>query len=68
MIVMVLPLFFFEQKKYRKGFIDVAKIKCVEIVKNDEGVVPCQNKYPFQVSWHDFLPPNNSGVLVMLTI
>ncbi|XP_032708100.1 tyrosine-protein kinase Tec isoform X3 [Lontra canadensis] len=37
------------EKKYRKGFIDVAKIKCVEIVKNDEGVIPCQNKYPFQV-------------------
>uniref|UniRef100_A0A452R183 Tyrosine-protein kinase n=1 Tax=Ursus americanus TaxID=9643 RepID=A0A452R183_URSAM len=37
------------EKKYRKGFIDVSKIKCVEIVKNDEGVIPCQNKYPFQV-------------------
>uniref|UniRef100_F1MSH3 Tyrosine-protein kinase n=1 Tax=Bos taurus TaxID=9913 RepID=F1MSH3_BOVIN len=36
-------------KKYRKGFIDVSKIKCVEIVKNDDGVIPCQNKYPFQV-------------------
>ncbi|KAB0343600.1 hypothetical protein FD754_020526 [Muntiacus muntjak] len=35
-------------KKYRKGFIDVSKIKCVEIVKNDDGVIPCQNKYPFQ--------------------
>lgn len=37
------------EKKYRKGFIDVSKIKCVEIVKNDDGVIPCQNKYPFQV-------------------
>ncbi|OBS82436.1 hypothetical protein A6R68_23574, partial [Neotoma lepida] len=36
-------------KKYRKGFIDISKIKCVEIVKNDDGVIPCQNKYPFQV-------------------
>ncbi|KAK7807971.1 hypothetical protein U0070_003043 [Myodes glareolus] len=39
------------QKKYRKGVIDVSKIKCVEIVKNDDGVIPCPNKYPFQVSW-----------------
>ncbi|XP_035293358.1 tyrosine-protein kinase Tec isoform X1 [Cricetulus griseus] len=37
------------EKKYRKGFIDISKIKCVEIVKNDDGVIPCQNKYPFQV-------------------
>ncbi|XP_076992915.1 tyrosine-protein kinase Tec isoform X2 [Tamandua tetradactyla] len=37
------------EKKYRKGFIDVSKIKCVEIVKSDDGVIPCQNKYPFQV-------------------
>ncbi|KAI4585669.1 hypothetical protein MJG53_005903 [Ovis ammon polii x Ovis aries] len=37
------------KKKCRKGFIDVSKIKCVEIVKNDDGVIPCQNKYPFQV-------------------
>ncbi|KAF6133270.1 tec protein tyrosine kinase [Phyllostomus discolor] len=36
------------EKKYRKGFIDVSKIKCVEIVKNDDGAIPCQNKYPFQ--------------------
>ncbi|XP_006276388.1 tyrosine-protein kinase Tec [Alligator mississippiensis] len=36
------------EKKYRKGSVDIAKIKCVEIVKND-GVIPCQNKYPFQV-------------------
>ncbi|KAM9679014.1 tyrosine-protein kinase Tec isoform 2-T2 [Trichechus inunguis] len=37
------------EKKYRKGFIDISKIKCVEIVKNDDCVIPCQNKYPFQV-------------------
>ncbi|KAH0616211.1 hypothetical protein JD844_027167, partial [Phrynosoma platyrhinos] len=36
-------------KKYRKGSVDISKIKCVEIVKNDGAVVPCQNKYPFQV-------------------
>lgn len=37
------------EKKYRKGVIDISKIKCVEIVKNDDGVIPCQNKFPFQV-------------------
>ncbi|KAL8207431.1 UNVERIFIED_CONTAM: hypothetical protein K2H54_056354 [Gekko kuhli] len=37
-----------EEKKYRKGSVDIFKIKCVEIVKSD-GVIPCQNKYPFQV-------------------
>ncbi|XP_020846145.1 tyrosine-protein kinase Tec isoform X2 [Phascolarctos cinereus] len=36
------------EKKYRKGFVDISKIRCVEIVKID-GVIPCQNKYPFQV-------------------
>lgn len=36
------------EKKYRKGFIDISKIKCVEIVKNDDGIIPCQNKFPFQ--------------------
>lgn len=47
-------LFLFSQKKYRKGSIDVSKIKCVEIVKNDDGVIPCPNKYPFQVSWQSY--------------
>lgn len=36
----------------------MSKIKCVEIVKNDDGVIPCQNKYPFQVSWHIFSTVN----------
>ncbi|XP_069057718.1 tyrosine-protein kinase Tec isoform X2 [Pleurodeles waltl] len=36
-------------KKSKKGSVDVTKIKCVEIVKNDGGIIPCQNKYPFQV-------------------
>uniref|UniRef100_A0A8C3ILM6 PH domain-containing protein n=1 Tax=Chrysemys picta bellii TaxID=8478 RepID=A0A8C3ILM6_CHRPI len=36
------------EKKYRKGSVDIAKIKCVEIVKNDGAIIPCQNKYPFQ--------------------
>ncbi|XP_065553750.1 tyrosine-protein kinase Tec isoform X2 [Lathamus discolor] len=36
------------KKKYRKGSVDVSRIKCVEVVKSD-GIIPCQNKYPFQV-------------------
>ncbi|OWK64579.1 Tyrosine-protein kinase Tec [Lonchura striata] len=36
------------EKKYRKGSVDISKIKCVEVVKSD-GIIPCQNKYPFQV-------------------
>lgn len=37
------------EKKYRKGSVDIAKIRCVEIVKNDGAIIPCQNKYPFQI-------------------
>lgn len=39
---------FLLQKKYRKGSVDISRIKCVEVVKSD-GIIPCQNKYPFQV-------------------
>ncbi|XP_038840832.1 tyrosine-protein kinase Tec-like, partial [Salvelinus namaycush] len=37
------------EKKFKKGSIDLQKVRCVEIVKNGGGVIPCQNKYPFQV-------------------
>uniref|UniRef100_A0A8C7IQ31 Tyrosine-protein kinase n=1 Tax=Oncorhynchus kisutch TaxID=8019 RepID=A0A8C7IQ31_ONCKI len=37
------------EKKFKKGSIDLQKVRCVEIVKNGGGVVTCQNKYPFQV-------------------
>ncbi|XP_043917352.1 tyrosine-protein kinase Tec isoform X2 [Protopterus annectens] len=37
------------EKKSRKGTIAIETIKCVEIVKNEGGFIPCQNKYPFQV-------------------
>uniref|UniRef100_A0AAY5EMM7 Tyrosine-protein kinase n=1 Tax=Electrophorus electricus TaxID=8005 RepID=A0AAY5EMM7_ELEEL len=53
------------EKKFRKGFIDLQRVKCVEIVKNGGMVIPCQNKYPFQVV-HDsstlyiFAPSNES--------
>ncbi|XP_025934427.1 tyrosine-protein kinase Tec isoform X1 [Apteryx rowi] len=36
------------EKKHKKGCVDISRIKCVEVVKND-GIIPCQNKYPFQV-------------------
>ncbi|KAJ8383036.1 hypothetical protein SKAU_G00038140 [Synaphobranchus kaupii] len=37
------------EKKTKKGSVDLQKIKCVEIVKNGGVLIPCQNKYPFQV-------------------
>nr|XP_033801870.1 tyrosine-protein kinase Tec [Geotrypetes seraphini]XP_033801879.1 tyrosine-protein kinase Tec [Geotrypetes seraphini]XP_033801889.1 tyrosine-protein kinase Tec [Geotrypetes seraphini]XP_033801899.1 tyrosine-protein kinase Tec [Geotrypetes seraphini] len=37
------------EKKNKKGSVDLTKVKCVEIVKNDGAFIPCQNKYPFQV-------------------
>uniref|UniRef100_A0AAX7SMJ2 Tyrosine-protein kinase n=1 Tax=Astatotilapia calliptera TaxID=8154 RepID=A0AAX7SMJ2_ASTCA len=36
-------------EKFKRGSIEVSRIRCVEIVKNGGGVIPCQNKYPFQV-------------------
>uniref|UniRef100_A0A3Q3K482 Uncharacterized protein n=1 Tax=Monopterus albus TaxID=43700 RepID=A0A3Q3K482_MONAL len=42
---------FHQQKKCRRGSIELSRIRCVEIVKNRGGFIPCQNKYPFQVSW-----------------
>lgn len=37
------------ERRSRKGSIELSHIKCVEIVKNGGGIIPCQNKYPFQV-------------------
>ncbi|KAM3590051.1 uncharacterized protein V6R79_002730 [Siganus canaliculatus] len=37
------------EKKCRRGSIELSAIRCVEIVKNGGGIIPCQNKYPFQV-------------------
>ncbi|XP_030629763.1 tyrosine-protein kinase Tec [Chanos chanos] len=53
------------EKKSKKGAIDLQRVRCVEIVKNGGVVIPCQNKYPFQVV-HDtntlyiFAPSNES--------
>ncbi|XP_041121865.1 tyrosine-protein kinase Tec-like isoform X1 [Polyodon spathula] len=53
------------EKKSKKGSVDIQKIKCAEIVKNDGGIIPCQNKYPFQVVYdantlYIFAPNNDS--------
>ncbi|XP_045068810.1 tyrosine-protein kinase Tec-like isoform X2 [Coregonus clupeaformis] len=37
------------EKRLKKGSIDLQRVRCVEMVKNEGGVIPCQNKYPFQV-------------------
>ncbi|KAL4618175.1 tyrosine-protein kinase Tec [Arapaima gigas] len=51
------------ERKTRKGCIELQKIKCVEIVKNGGMIIPCQNKYPFQVVYESntlyiFAPSN----------
>ncbi|MBN3303803.1 TEC kinase, partial [Amia calva] len=53
------------EKKSKKGSIDLPKVKCVEIVKNGGEVIPCQNKYPFQVVYdvntlYVFAPTNDT--------
>ncbi|XP_056305655.1 tyrosine-protein kinase Tec [Danio aesculapii] len=53
------------EKRFKKGSVDLQKIKCVEIVKNKTTVIPCQNKYPFQVVYDSstlyiFAPSNES--------
>ncbi|XP_074480805.1 tyrosine-protein kinase Tec isoform X2 [Sebastes fasciatus] len=55
-------------KKFRRGSIELSSIRCAEIVKNGGGIIPCQNKYPFQVV-HDtntlyvFAPSHDSRSL-----
>ncbi|XP_062240146.1 tyrosine-protein kinase Tec isoform X3 [Platichthys flesus] len=36
-------------QKFRRGSIELSRVRCVEIVKNGGRIIPCQNKYPFQV-------------------
>lgn len=42
-------LIFCQQKKSRRGFIELSRIRCAEIVKIGGETIPCANKYPFQV-------------------
>ncbi|XP_037397351.1 tyrosine-protein kinase Tec [Pygocentrus nattereri] len=56
------------EKKFRKGCVELQRVKCVEIVKNGGVVIPCQNKYPFQVVYdtttlYIFAPSNESRTL-----
>ncbi|XP_068163927.1 tyrosine-protein kinase Tec [Antennarius striatus] len=56
------------EKKFRRGSIELSRIRCVEIVKNGGGLIPCQNKYPFQVVYdtntlYVFAPSNDSRSL-----
>lgn len=37
------------QKKFRRGSIELNRIRCAEIVKNGGDMIPCPYKYPFQV-------------------
>ncbi|KAB5546768.1 hypothetical protein PHYPO_G00075740 [Pangasianodon hypophthalmus] len=53
------------EKKFKKGSIDLQRVRCVEIVKNGGLVIPCENKYPFQVVYdvntlYIFAPSNES--------
>ncbi|XP_060887659.1 tyrosine-protein kinase Tec isoform X2 [Labrus mixtus] len=56
------------EKKFRRGWIELSCIRCVEIVKNGGGIIPCQNKYPFQVVYdtntlYVFAPSHDSRSL-----
>ncbi|XP_058479645.1 tyrosine-protein kinase Tec [Solea solea] len=41
-----------QEKKFRRGSIELSSIRCVEIVKNGGEIIPCHNKYPFQVVYN----------------
>ncbi|KAM7366593.1 hypothetical protein PAMP_016024 [Pampus punctatissimus] len=56
------------EKKFRRGSIELSRIRCVEIVKNGKCHIPCQNKYPFQVVYdtntlYVFSPSQDSRTL-----
>uniref|UniRef100_A0A3Q2NQ06 Tyrosine-protein kinase n=1 Tax=Fundulus heteroclitus TaxID=8078 RepID=A0A3Q2NQ06_FUNHE len=62
------------EKKFKRGSIELSRIKCVEIVKNGGGIIiPCQNKYPFQVVYdtntlYVFAPNQRSRTLWVLML
>ncbi|KAK1890246.1 Tyrosine-protein kinase Tec [Dissostichus eleginoides] len=56
------------EKKFRRGSIELSRIRCAEIVKNGGGIIPCQNKYPFQIVYdantlYVFAPSHDSRSL-----
>ncbi|XP_043954631.1 tyrosine-protein kinase Tec isoform X1 [Gambusia affinis] len=61
------------EKKFKRGSVELSRIKCVEIVKNEGGIIPCQNKYPFQVVYdtntlYVFAPSQKSRTLWVLML
>lgn len=53
------------EKKWRRGWIELSAIRCVEVVKGGAGKIPCTYKYPFQVVYdtnilYVFAPSNDS--------
>uniref|UniRef100_A0A667YQN6 Tyrosine-protein kinase n=1 Tax=Myripristis murdjan TaxID=586833 RepID=A0A667YQN6_9TELE len=61
------------EKKFRKGCIELSRVRCVEIVKNGGGIIPCQNKYPFQVVYdtntlYVFAPSHDSRSVWVQTL
>ncbi|XP_041634684.1 tyrosine-protein kinase Tec isoform X2 [Cheilinus undulatus] len=56
------------EKRFRRGSIELSRVRCVEIVKNGVGIIPCQNKYPFQIVYdtntlYVFAPSHDSRSL-----
>uniref|UniRef100_M4A5J5 Tyrosine-protein kinase n=1 Tax=Xiphophorus maculatus TaxID=8083 RepID=M4A5J5_XIPMA len=61
------------EKKFKRGSVELSRIKCVEIVKIGGGNIPCQNKYPFQVVYdtntlYVFAPSQKSRTLWVLML
>uniref|UniRef100_A0A8C9F819 Tyrosine-protein kinase n=1 Tax=Pavo cristatus TaxID=9049 RepID=A0A8C9F819_PAVCR len=50
------------KKRTLKGSVELSRIKCVEIVKSDI-IIPCQYKYPFQVSLSVGYTDNNNSLV-----
>ncbi|XP_063042669.1 tyrosine-protein kinase Tec [Engraulis encrasicolus] len=53
------------EKRFKKGSVDLHRVRCVEIVRNVGVAIPCQNKYPFQIVYdtnflYVFAPTNES--------
>ncbi|NWH77104.1 ITK kinase, partial [Piaya cayana] len=42
------------KKRTLKGYVELSRIKCVEIVKSDI-IIPCQYKYPFQIVHDNYI-------------
>ncbi|NXQ38413.1 ITK kinase, partial [Catharus fuscescens] len=42
------------KKRTLKGYVELSRIKCVEIVKSDI-IIPCQYKYPFQTVHDNYI-------------